>query len=514
MVQIPQYTRGIIQPRQTANIATGNVDNTMGFAAATTDQAAQVTDAYVRAGEATALNEVMIKKQKEDLEFFDTARKQYEGNPDGFAKTIEATMQKRNQDYASQLPTDRARAAFVESANKYDLNIYENSYKWEQTRKAEVYASRIGSALDDNEVLALRAGREGAPIDDILKNVDATVVAASTVFSRDKLDAIRYEGRQKALVSWMQGQLETNPTEVKNILDSKKYDAELGSQNISKLYDSASQQEEAIKKAEEKKLLESQEVSVRQRLKNQQVMADDLLDDSLTFEQKIARINEADFKGEIDDKYAIEARRYINSLNDINTATDSSTMAQITTRMYDLNAMSDMNERDYLIGIDNIKRDILAKSSAGELSRDDAKKLNNQLKTLSSAKVADATNSIASSFSDANKIINNNLPPEYRGDAVRKLFYSTTGDEMKAINPKDKEAIKTFHRMKSQEIVDSINSQRRQKVIEKVNQLSNNQTTSDLDFIKSKGYTMDDVSETAKKYNMTEAQVIQQLKAK
>jgi hypothetical protein len=261
MATIPEYTRGIIRQRQTPDAfnlgAIQDAGSVMRGVSTAADFGAQIAIAHERANEATAVNDAIIAKQKEDLEYLDTVRKQNENNPFGFAKRIEPEMEKRDAERAKALPSERARKAYLETSKRLNLGIYEGNFNWENTRKTQIYAGRVQNSLDNINLLALRAGREGRPIEDVFKDVDATTAAAGGVLSTDKLMQINQSGRSDAAAFWIDGMVGQNPYQAKDALDSGKYDTALGASRLASAYGKA----EAEIKRREKEVAEAQSVA-------------------------------------------------------------------------------------------------------------------------------------------------------------------------------------------------------------------------------------------------------------
>lgn len=240
MGRIPEYTRGIIKPRQTPNLVDfGAIQDAGATAKGVADvsgMAADVVNAHNRANEATAVNDAVIAKQKDDMEYLDQVRKQNESNPFGFAKRIEPDITKRDQERAKALPSEAARKAYFETSKRLNLGIYESNFSWENTRKTQIYASRVKSSVDNNNLLALRAGRDGMPLDEYLKNVDATTVASGGVFAPEQVMALNQDGRSQAAAFWIDGVNERNPFEAEKVLNSGKLDRQLGADGLQRAY--------------------------------------------------------------------------------------------------------------------------------------------------------------------------------------------------------------------------------------------------------------------------------------
>lgn len=274
---------------------------------------------------------------------------------------------------------------------------------------------------------------------------------------------------------------------------------------------------EAKDRQMEKEALEATHADTMTQISNQNELLAEIEGDELTYDEKMLKINRSELVGGIRQEFAADARRYLESVKAINAETNSDLMAGIVTQMYDLNAMADVKEDDYLRGMQNIKRNIMALRAEGKLSRDDEVKLSNQMRTLTAAKTSEATSTMAMSFTQASKIIDQGLPPELRGAATRALFYKV--DEQLAggvtLSRGEEKALYAKH---AREIVDEINKERRNRTLDTVAKASveaGRISADDVEtqkFLSAKGYTMDDVRETAKQHNMTEKAVIEHLK--
>lgn len=235
-----------------------------------------------------------------------------------------------------------------------------------------------------------------------------------------------------------------------------------------------------------------------QQTKSDGSLNDLVNDPNKTYYEKRAAIDEADMSGQVSPKAASAARRVIKSSEDLNTQTDTPTMAGIINQAYDLNAQAKINPSDYLIGVQNIHQQILEKQGTGDLTAQDATKLTRQVNQLMSSKEADATSQVGNSFYSANQKFNA-LPPEYRGDATRQLFYATQGQNMTDAQLNNQAGV----------IIDKINQQRVATMKATVAKVGD-----DSAFLKTLGYTDADVAQAAKNKGISREQVIQALRGK
>lgn len=213
--------------------------------------------------------------------------------------------------------------------------------------------------------------------------------------------------------------------------------------------------------------------------------------------EKRAAIDTLDMQGSISSKAASAARRVIKSSDNLDTITDTPVMADIINKTYDLNANKN-KPSDYLMGVQDLHQQILEKQASGELTAQDANKLAKTVTNLTSAKLADATTSAGHQFRAANDQFKA-LPPEYRGDATRQLFYASFGQNMTPDQLSNQANV----------IIDKINQSRRSDALSTVSRIGSDDT-----FLKSLGYTQEQVAIAAKNKGISPQAVVQALRGK
>lgn len=269
-----------------------------------------------------------------------------------------------------------------------------------------------------------------------------------------------------------------------------------------------------MKAEADKQLKLSKEADLETQLLNEDGLMEIIKDPELTNDERVFKVNEMDMNGQIRDEMAVEMRRYLSSDKAINAATNNEVMGNIIKEVYDANTIREESPKDYLVAIRNIKMGIMKARADGKLEADDEVKLDKQITTLTSAKVAEATRNIAYSFGNARKVIESALPPEKRNEAIRRMFY----EGLKLQEQSEQEGVefdKSMYEGIAKQIVDEGVAERRIKTEQILQQLNNPDTSSDADteFLKSKGYSMRDAEETAKNNNVTVKQVIELLRA-
>lgn len=456
---------------------------------------ADVGSEIIRQGEEAKINENLSKAQLDLNKLQFDYQVAYESDP---LKGIDDYKEKRAeifQTYGSEISP-----------------IYERYWN-ENTRKIEQAndATQQGWALKQTRVNTVKAINASMKNSYQQANMDGQKFGAS---DDTEIGAyVNFETSKQNLAAW--GNRNVGETTTAGILDG--YDKDYMKSFLSGVADKNPKKAAALLEDDSvKKMFTSDEIdtfenvikknakrnelgSLFEQMNNEDQLTNVVNDPQGDYFSKRLQVDTLEFENKISPTAADNARRVLTSKKNVDSVTDPDQMADVVQSMYDLNAIADISQEDYLVGVANIRNDIMDRQANGKLSPADAQKLNGQLRTLTGAKVAGATQGVGMGFTDANKRFET-LPPQYRGKATRDLFYATQGQEMtpEQINEK------------ANGIIDKINGGIRNETIQKLNKLQ----TPDADFLKTKGYSMDDVKETAAKYNMTEQEVIQKLKAK
>lgn len=419
---------------------------------------------------------------------------QYEGDPFN-EQGIKEFREKRRavlEGYGSNISPMFGRAwkdNAAKLANQNDLQVNAWGYK----RADENTKISASNSMSNNFSMANTLGKQGA------SEVDALAAYAQ---SRSELEGFLAKNigevsasellkdyEKDYLKSYIAGIAEADPQRAGMILAnpelSEKFDTDERAE-----FASAIKQSIALKKFE----------TTVQQTNNAGDVFELINDPNADYYTKRLTIDKMELTGQISTSVATKARRVLKSENDLDAITNTPVMSDIITRIYDLNAMQETNSQGYLEGIQNIREEIMVKQSDNELTATDARKLNNQLKTLTSAKMSDATQRVGMEFYEAQQKFEA-LPPEFRGRATRELFYRTH----------DKENIsKETYNVYADDIAATINHDRRATTMKRLEAVN----MPDVDFLKSNGITQDQVSQAAKNKNISEAEVIRLIKAK
>jgi hypothetical protein len=455
---------------------------------------AEIGSEIIRQGEEAKINENLSKAQLDlnKLQFdYQTA---YESDP---LKGVDEYKEKRSeifQKYGSEI------------SPFYERYWNENTRKIEQTNDA----TQQGWALKQTRINTVKAINTSMKNSYQQANLDGQKFGAS---DDTEIGAyVNFETSKQNLAAW--GNRNVGETTTAGILDG--YDKDYMKSFISGVADKNPKKAAALLEDDGvKKMFTSDEIdtfenvikknakrnelgSLFQQMDNEDKVTDIVNDPEGDYFSKRLQVDTLEFENKISPTAADNARRVLTSKKNVDSVTHPEKMSDIVQSMYDLNSIADMSQEDYLKGVANVRNDILTAQANGDLTPQDVQKLNGQLRTLTGAKVAGATQSVGMGFIDANKRFEM-LPPQYRGKATRELFYATEGQEMTPDQINEK----------ANGIIDNINSGIRNDTVQRLKKLQ----TPDEDFLKTKGYSMDDVKETAAKYNMTEQEVIKRLKA-
>jgi soluble lytic murein transglycosylase-like protein len=230
-------------------------------------------------------------------------------------------------------------------------------------------------------------------------------------------------------------------------------------------------------------------------------VSDIVNDEAITPEEKTLQISRLELKGAINTDFAAQGRRIVAAQSKIDSQSNKNLFSDFITRAYDLSALPKSNAKDYLIGVSNLKNDLLKAQEDGSINAKDAAKLNGQINQLTNAKIADSTQQVGRKFSDKVKLFKQKLPPDYIGEATRNFFYATID-----IDKNDEAELN----LKANEVIQNLLSGRREQAVTLVKKARQ----SDADFLASIGLTVNGINIRAKQLNVTPQALIAKLRSK
>lgn len=282
------------------------------------------------------------------------------------------------------------------------------------------YQSRLDLAARDPNLSKERFAEETLKLNDQIVQQYAIGKIDRALTENENLTPIQTIEQARNIISSIK---ESDVYSIENPIDpdtSITLDPEERDALIKKLEDRVDDYEKAeIQKAEQ--ALEVDKITQAQNYTNAMSMVQD---PTISNEQKIVSINEAEMLGQIGDRPASLLRAYVNSVDKLTATSNSQEFGNIISRAYDLNAQLDLeaDSSAYLTGITNLQEEVIQARTNGQLTQADETKILKQLQTLTSAKIAGATADIASTWTQASRIIKTSLPPDLNGVAVRLLF--------------------------------------------------------------------------------------------
>lgn len=455
------------------------------------DATAQVVQASLEA----KILENYSKLQLDLNQFNNEYKIKNELNPDEAFKKYNFEFNKVVNKYSDEIsPLFKGR--WVESTNKLKNNNSLQMQDW-AFRQGQVNAENsIKSAFENNIAIAQISGQNYASgkgdINSLL-DFEATIEPLKQIgyekLGETATNKLIQDYKKDYMKSFIVSTMQTNPQRAIELIQNENIREGLTPIELQEL-DNLSKK--VTKQIDYKKNVQSTGVNSD--------LIDYIYSPETDYLQKRLMIDKMEFEGQLKPSVATKARRVLTSLKNVEPKTEDADFSDIITRVYDLNTIQEQSPQEYLQGIQNIQEEILDKQSEGRLTNNDVIKINKQIKTLTGAKIAGATQQVAMNFQSANDKFQT-LPPQYRGKAVRLLFDLTEGQDL---TPEG-------YDIYTRDVINQVNLERRnnsQKIIAKIkNPIDETQ-------LKEWGYTMQDVRETAKKRGITEAEVYWQLQGK
>jgi hypothetical protein len=226
MAAIPGYERVVIKQAPVANtVNPGAISDAAGgfnALAQVADVGVQVQQSIQAEDDKATLNEIVITREREKIDFIDSAKKNYMGTPDGFSTYIEKEMKKKDAATLAALPA-RLQASFKVTADRTNLADYEQNRRWETERKIAVVGDKIGRAGDEITNLAYVYGASGKSFDELTPNIDATYVAGSGTLDPIVQSDFDRKLRSDASQRYLAGLTTRDPQAAQDLLLSGKF---------------------------------------------------------------------------------------------------------------------------------------------------------------------------------------------------------------------------------------------------------------------------------------------------
>lgn len=237
MVKIPTYDRMITQRAQVADTVNPQAIEAAGAgfrgAAAVTDFGAQVSMRIQEEDDKATLNDAVISRERNRIDFETAAKKNYEGRPSGYAKFMETEMQRYDAEVMKAMPA-RMRQAYSMSAKQYTVRDYKQDVGWENERGIAVTGDKLTRAGKDIVGLAYTYGASGKPFEDLTPNIDATMMAGSGVLLPEKLSQFDDELRSSAAMQYLDGLKTRDPQSAQNLINSGNFSKYLTPEDMAK----------------------------------------------------------------------------------------------------------------------------------------------------------------------------------------------------------------------------------------------------------------------------------------
>ena len=237
MPTIQRYTRTVIQPRAVANTvdagAIGRAAAPFEAVSTAADFGAQLAIKEKQAHDATQLNESVLNYKKDLIDLDDQLRQENLSTPQGYSELYSQRAEELRTQYEKSMG-GAVKENFSMTAKELNLLQYDNALSWQRAQGAEVMGQRIDNSVEAAKTLAYRGGN----IDELLKDVDATTVAASTFVSADKLFSVQSTSARGVVSAAIAGLIDRGEYDkAQQILDYGKYDDVLGADGLDKATD-------------------------------------------------------------------------------------------------------------------------------------------------------------------------------------------------------------------------------------------------------------------------------------
>lgn len=183
------------------------------------------------ARDSSAVNDAMVQFEKDNLEGMNAFQKTNSGNPVGKAAEYDTQIKDQLDDIADQMPSQRARVAFLQHATRIRGNTLGQMGRWEKMQELDNFKVGAEKTSDNFNTIAYRTSNFKA-LPKILQDVDASKTSDATFLGESEAERLRMDRRRSVTANMFLGMIDNNVAEADRQFKSQKYDADLGSDGV------------------------------------------------------------------------------------------------------------------------------------------------------------------------------------------------------------------------------------------------------------------------------------------
>lgn len=183
------------------------------------------------ARDSTAVTEASIEFEKNNLEGMNVFQKTNATDPIGKASEYDEDIKDKLNDIASDMPSERARVAFMQQANRIRSNTLGQMGRWEKMQELDNFKLGAEKTSDNFNIIAYRTANF-SQLGKILSDVDASKTSDATFVGDTEAERVRLDRRRSVTANMFLGLIDKNVNEAERQFKSKKYDSDLGSDGV------------------------------------------------------------------------------------------------------------------------------------------------------------------------------------------------------------------------------------------------------------------------------------------
>lgn len=219
-------------------------------ASALFEQAANVSLNIQKENDKVTLNDALIQREREKIDFIDATQKMFQNNPEGYGQFFEKEQQKRDAERVKTLPAS-VQETYNFTVAESNVRDYERNLSWENGRRIEIIGSKINKTGQTLAELSYTYGQRGGDFNEIAKNIDATIVSGAGVLAEDKLQDFDSKIRTEAAQKYIYGAMAVDAQRAQQLLASGQFSSYFTGEELMKLQKTVWEKTPDIKKLNE-----------------------------------------------------------------------------------------------------------------------------------------------------------------------------------------------------------------------------------------------------------------------
>ena len=222
MSRVPKYTKAVVRERATPQLTDlGRIEDAAFESKAISaglDVATEVGTRIKLADDKSRATAAIAQAHKQDIEQEAEIKKQWQDNPEGYAKEREKFRKKRDTDIIKGLSKEAARM-YQQNIDSYNMSQFKADTAWQNKTAISNTVHRADEVVDNLAIM----GFEGVPLDQLAEHKSQLLDSLKDTLSAQELSKYEKNIDRRTFGGVVKGLINSDPYEARKVMESGVY---------------------------------------------------------------------------------------------------------------------------------------------------------------------------------------------------------------------------------------------------------------------------------------------------